>query len=355
MSQVNREVLLQQLESVQAGLSSREIIEQSSCFVFKDGNVVTFNDEVSCSRPCELGSFTGAVQAAPLLSILQKLADESLDVTVEEGELRLHSKRREVGIRHEEKVELPVGSVEAPGKWIPLTEEFLEGIRRVQESASTDQSKFVMTCIHLHPKWIEACNNYQAHRAVLKTGVKASTLVRKDAIKHVVTLGMTEFSETTTWIHFRNKAGLVLSARRYVEEYPDLTKLFEFEGSAITLPKGLAQAAERASVFSAESSDDNQVLVELNPTKGLMRVKGHGASGWYREVKKVKYEGPAMSFLVSPETLIDITSDHSDAEVTTGRLRVTTGKVTFVTCLGAVEDLQKKKAKSEDEETPSEE
>jgi hypothetical protein len=77
MSQVNREVLLQQLESVQAGLSSREIIEQSSCFVFKDGNVVTFNDEVSCSRPCELGSFTGAVQAAPLLSIREMLAGKT--------------------------------------------------------------------------------------------------------------------------------------------------------------------------------------------------------------------------------------------------------------------------------------
>ena len=54
MTTVNREAFLHQLESVQAGLSSKEMIEQSSCFAFIKGKVVTYNDEISCRQKCEV-------------------------------------------------------------------------------------------------------------------------------------------------------------------------------------------------------------------------------------------------------------------------------------------------------------
>ena len=44
---VSREKLMQALEAVSPGLANRELIEQSSCFVFKSGMVMTFNDEVA--------------------------------------------------------------------------------------------------------------------------------------------------------------------------------------------------------------------------------------------------------------------------------------------------------------------
>src|SRR5687768_12406403 len=51
---VDRENLLRALESVTAGLAHREIIEQSGSFVFKDGNVITFNDEIACTATSPL-------------------------------------------------------------------------------------------------------------------------------------------------------------------------------------------------------------------------------------------------------------------------------------------------------------
>jgi len=42
---INRQEFLDSLEMVKAGLSPREFIEQSSCFAFKEGEVLTFNDE----------------------------------------------------------------------------------------------------------------------------------------------------------------------------------------------------------------------------------------------------------------------------------------------------------------------
>ena len=61
---INREELLNQLESVLPGLSTREIIEQSSCFVFMNKEVITYNDEISCSHKSRL-DIEGAIVATP--------------------------------------------------------------------------------------------------------------------------------------------------------------------------------------------------------------------------------------------------------------------------------------------------
>lgn len=330
MQSVNREILLHLLESVQPGLSSREIIEQSSCFVFQAGSVMTYNDEVACSMPCDV-KLEGAVQSAPLLAILRKLSEEDIELEAAEGELVIHGKRRRAGITREEKVLLPVDKVEKPGKWKPLHEDFLEGIKMVQHCASHDESQFSLTCVHVHPTWLEACDNSQATRVKMETGVKASTLVRRDSIKHVVSMGMTEFNETESWIHFRNERGLVLSCRRYVETYPDLKAILTFDGDPIVLPKGLGEAADKAAIFSAENSDDNQVSVDLRP--GKLRIRGTGASGWFEERRKIDYDGKELSFLIAPSLLIDLVSKHNEAEITEGRLRVNGGKWRYVTCL----------------------
>lgn len=332
MITINREEFLHLLESVQPGLSSREIIEQSSCFVFKDGRIITYNDEVACGVACS-AKISGAVQSAPLLAILRKLIEEEVELEEAEGELIIHGKKRRAGIRREADVLLPIDKVENPTKWKPIHDDFLEGIGLVQHCASKDESQFALTCIHLHPDHIEACDNFQVTRVKIPTGVKASTLVRRDSIKHIITMGMTEFCESETWMHFRNPGGLVLSCRRYIETYPDLKGILTFSGHPITLPKGLGEAAEKASIFSAESSDDNQVSVELRT--GKMRIKGTGTSGWFQEMKKLKYDGPPLSFLISPELLIELTKKHTDAEITDGRLRVNGGKWKYITCLSA--------------------
>ena len=51
---IDREEFLKQLESVLPGYSTKEVIEQSSCFVFKKGRVYTYNDEIACSQTTSL-------------------------------------------------------------------------------------------------------------------------------------------------------------------------------------------------------------------------------------------------------------------------------------------------------------
>mgnify|MGYP001286621327 CR=1 FL=1 len=335
---VNREDFLQVLESVQAGISPRELLEQSGCFVFKDKHVYTYNDEVACKAPTGFDpKFVGAIHSKSVLELLRKLPDGELDITPAKSEWLITGKRKESRIRCDEKILLPIDNVDKTAEWQPLHSDFADAIAIVQECAGTDQSRHTLTCIHITPKWVEACDNFQMARYRLKTGVTSKILVRRDSIKSIISLGMTEFCETESWIHFRNKRKLVLSCRRYLDEYDDLTPYLDVQGKPVSLPKGLEEAADRAEIFSADNVDTNAVLVEIRPEK--LKITGQGVNGSHTEYKKIaKYDGKPLKFLISPVLLRELVKKHNEAEVTHNRLKIEGPRWRYVTVLGKVND-----------------
>jgi DNA polymerase III sliding clamp (beta) subunit (PCNA family) len=337
---VNREELLKQLESVTAGLSTRETVEQSSCFVFKNKRAITYNDEMACSIDCCL-DVEGAIQAMPLLNILRKLKEDDLIITVDNNELHIKGKKRWAGIRLEKEIQLPIDSVEEPGKWKTLPEKFTEGLAIVEQCAGKEEAFFYVTCIHICPDYIEACDNHQLSRYYMETGVKEPTLVKRDSLKHLIALDMTKFSMTAAWMHFKNPAGLMISCRRYSEEeYPNTGKELKHEGEKIILPKGLKEAAERAQVFSSENPESDVISVKIRP--GKIKVEGIGVSGWFRESKKVKYNGESLSFTITPKLLMELVQHHNECQIlekqtekrNIKRLIVIGENFKYVTCLG---------------------
>jgi DNA polymerase III sliding clamp (beta) subunit (PCNA family) len=343
---INREQFLNDLEAVKAGLSPREFIEQSSCFVFQNGMVMTFNDEVACRKEIGL-KLTGAVQATSLLAILDKLDDPELKVREnDKGELEFRGKSKGFGVTKDAEIFLPIDRVEMPEKWRDLPKEFIEAIGIVQHCVSSDESRFHLTCVHVHPDYIEACDNLQVMRCNISTGLKRPILIRGSSIKHITDLAVDKVALTKSWIHFKNQSGLVFSCRRYNEEYPSLSKAITFEGHPITIPKGMKEASERAAVFASDKSGDPLVVVKLS--NGVIRIKGEGITGWYSEVKKIAYDGPPLEFLIAPDLLRHISENYTDAHIIDSRLKVTGGGWVYVTMLGEKEDQEKTKTEEED-------
>jgi DNA polymerase III sliding clamp (beta) subunit (PCNA family) len=329
MKIVNRELLIQQLESVEPGLSTKDVVEQSSCYVFDKGKVMTFNSEIACMQDCDIG-ITGAVPAAPMLALLRKLTEDDIEISEEESGLLIKGKNKKVSITRQSSVELPINEVERPTKWRKLPDDFLKAVNMVHHCAGHDSAQFSLTCVHITPEFVEACDNYQLTRYQIDTGVKSAILVRRDSIKHIYNLGMTELAETDTWMHFKNETGMVLSCRRYEDEYQDYNELLNFEGAPIILPKGLGASADKAGIFT-EDSEDGHITIEL--MKGKVRIKGSGNFGRYRETKPIKYDGEEFAFTIAPQLIMEITSKHSKAKITTGRLKVDMGPAQYVSCL----------------------
>jgi DNA polymerase III sliding clamp (beta) subunit (PCNA family) len=344
---IERETFLSDLNTVKAGLSPREFIEQSSCFVFQDEYVMTFNDEVACRKKIGL-DITGAIQAASLLAILEKMDDPELMVEEnDKGELEFKGKRKSFAVTKDAEIFLPVDKVETPEKWRELPKEFTEAVGLVQHCVSTDESRFLLTCIHLHPDYIEACDNLQVMRCQIKTGLKDSVLVRGTSLAHIVSLGMDKIALTKAWIHFRNQQGLVFSCRRYAEDYPSLDKVIHCKGHPMVIPKGLAQASERAAIFAVDKAGD--ALVSVTIKEGRIRIVGEGLSGWFKEVKKVNYSGPPMQFFIAPELLKYVSEKYKNAQITEDKLKVVGGSWEYATVLGKPRS-EEDEASEEDEE-----
>lgn len=345
---VNREEFLAKLQSVSVGLSRREEIEQSDAFCFKDGYIMTYNEEVACRMPSKLGNdFLGAVKAKPILNLLQKMKEEEIDIEVVEGELLIKGKGgRKAGVRTEQEILLAIATVEKPTGWKPLPDDFCDAIQLVSSCASTDASKFELTCVHIHPKWIEACDNSQLMRYKIKLGISESILVKHDSIKSIAALGVVKYSETDSWIHFKNGNGLIVSCRRHVTEFHDLSSIIKFSGVKAVLPKGLNEAIEAAEIFSSENTDDNKVLVDL--TKGKLKLRGEGVMGWYSEPKKVQYDGPSMKFRIAPSLLRELTKKYNECEIGDEKLKVDGGRFVYVACLNAENDDNDKEHSSDD-------
>ena len=150
---INRSELLEKLESLVGGISSKEIIEQSHCFVFTEERIATYNDEVSCSIANPFKGIEGAVPAHPLLAVLKKLDVEEVDVELTEKGLKVKKGRSGATINVQKQVALPIASIEKPGSWKELPEKFDEAVQMAIECAGDDISRFRLTCLHLHPDW----------------------------------------------------------------------------------------------------------------------------------------------------------------------------------------------------------
>lgn len=335
MPTVSREDLLETLEAVEPGLARREIVEQSTAFIFTAGKVMTFNEEVLCYAPSPIGGLEGAVQARKLLKLLHDMEEDSLEVEFGEKELLVKGINKETGVKKQSEILLGVANVERPKKadWRKLKPDFVDAMKMVQACAGKDEQKATQTCVHMTSEFVEAGSDHQFIRFKIKTDIEEEILVRASSVKHAVNLGVTKFAETENWLWFKNPAGYVVGCRRHLGDYPDLSEFYQVTGKPLTLPDGLDKAAKRAKTCSEENADDNMVTVRIKP--GLLSIKGVGQTVWYRERKKLTdYKGPAMKLLVDPELLVELVQRHKRCEVSKEHaLKVNGGRFTYVALL----------------------
>lgn len=336
-TKLDRQDLLGILECVKPGLAQRESTEQGKCFVFQNGRVWTYNEELACHHASKLKT-TAAVPADYLLNILRKIGSKTVEVTTNNGELRFQAGKERFGIKADPEISLPLDTIEKPGQWVDVSESMIEGLNEVYASAAAkDENRFEVTCVHIHPNWVEGCDPYQMMRYRVKTGLENPVLIKQSSAKHVAEAKMTRMSETEGWLHFKRDDGMVISCRKYLDEFPDLSPLLKAKEDTklFSFPESLAQttqAVEKAEVFSSSNVDNNLVIVKLKPN--TMVIKGEGAAGWYRKAFECHYSGPSITFVIPPKLLVKTAEKQGKVEIGEKHLRIKSEKWTFVSCIG---------------------
>jgi len=314
------------------GLSMKAMAEQSNCFIFNVGVVRTFNEEVSCA--CEVPvDFSGAVLANPLLELLRKMSEETIQIKQTDTHFMVKGKRRQAGVRMERGIELDMTELESPGQWKELNPAFLEALEMVKTCCSKDEQQFVKTCIHMHPERMESMDDFQAARVKIKTGFDKPALLRGRAATAIRQSDVSHLAITPHWIHFGNGQGFVISCVKHVDDFPDLDQIITSTGRPISIPKGLTEAVEIAEVFSKNDIDHNYIHISL--ATGKVKIRGEGVDGFFSEIRPVKYKGEKMGFRVSPTMLNFVVRHGNKCKIEEGRLKLKNGNFTYVTCLEA--------------------
>lgn len=341
--QVNRVELLQALESAAPALTPKDVVEQSSCFVFRRGFVTTFDDETLIRAKTPLpDDLKCAAHGRKLLEGLAKLPDDAVSVWYADGYFSVAGKRDEVHVRADPNVLLPTDKVDKPGSdWKELPGTFADALMLVAESCGKDESSFITTCVHVAPKYVEATDGFCYGRFRVKSGL-SDGLVLAGAARAVAASAPSECCETAQWFHFRNARGVRVSVQAHRDEYPTekTTAFLQIRGDPVPMPRGIVEAMSRLEDFSKEIADHNEVTVSIANRR--MKIVGEGETG-----KAIHLAGKCdyredVEFTVGPATLARMVKDYSEVEIAhedtadgrVPRLVVSSGRYFFLAATG---------------------
>lgn len=340
---IGRGLLLSKLNEAAIGLSSKEILEQSNCFIFKDGRLTTFNDDIMVRMASPL-DFDMVVNATDLLAILAKIPDDEIEITRTDNEVRINGQRRTAGLAVASEVHLPLDAVPSPVKWSRLGEGVAGLLQQATRTCGKDETQYLATCVHVTPELIEACDNQRLFRVNCTTGFPDRVLIPAASMDMLEGLEVMKVSIGKGWVFFKTLGGAEVALRCSHEDYQKgIDQLLELkEPETMTLPANLKEMVERAEIFNT-AAYDARVSIHIN--KGELTISSRKDGGWYKERKKIRYEGRELEFEINPKFLVEILSRTRDIEVDDRRIKIISGNIQFVVALlmPAVAPAEKKK------------
>jgi DNA polymerase III sliding clamp (beta) subunit (PCNA family) len=332
---MKKQDILDALTIVKPGLSNKEIIEQASSFAFIDGNIVTYNDEISIQHPVEGLDFTGAIKAEILYGLLSKVKSEEIEMTVNGNELSVVAGRTKAGITFQEEVKLPLDEINEKTKWKKLPADFSKYLQMSAGACSGDMSTPVLTCVHVVKEgYFMSSDNYKILQAKLTGPMPVeSFLIPANSAIIVAKMNPNKISIGPGWVHFMTEARTIISCRIFEnDKYPDIVKVLETKGTTISFPVSLAKTLERTGIFAKREHIFDEV-VELTIQNKKLIVKASCDQGWIEESLNMAYEGEPIKLFITPYLLKDILSRTSECVIGKNKLKFQSEDWIYVSAL----------------------
>jgi DNA polymerase III sliding clamp (beta) subunit (PCNA family) len=308
--------LLKILEAVKPGLASKEKLTQSDSFVFKNKQVITFNDSIRVTHPLKQLDFEGAVKSVELYKILSKIKQEEIELLLNETEttLVLKAGRVKASLVIEAHIKLPFDDIGKIGEWKNIPETFNEYLQFVIPCAAKHANN-IAGWVHVDKSgYIEALNGEAVARCKFDRSLPfPSFLLKATDGSEVIRLTPVQISVNTNWVHFKTKNDVIISCRAFgegVERFPATNHLFDTEeGLSVTFPKNLNTVLERAAVFSKRDYFADETI-EVSLSKNRCRVVARSETGsLFEEEANIKYDDERIVFNICPTALQFILSE----------------------------------------------
>jgi len=320
MQKIKRKELIDALEKVKPGLSSKEIVEQTTSYAFMKGRVATFNDEIGISHPVPNLEVQATIPARELHLFLTKTKAKVIKLETRENEFLLRAKKAKVGFSLQNKTSLPIKKLNAKSKkWKELPENFTDALSFTARSYSKDMSAPIDTCLHIRQDAIvESTDRFRItqYRLAKKMPVP-NFLLPGDSAKQIVKYSITHIraEDGDSWVHFKTREGTILSCRIFAQDtFRDTRPFLKIKGRPLTFPKNMVELLERADIFTEKGLPEEEV-VTISLEKGKMRIRSENKNAWYTETVSCKYDDTPFSFTINAIFLHDILVELKSSEI----------------------------------------
>ena len=307
---INRQDLIQALTKVRPGLGKENgIIEQSSHFIFEENRIWTYNYSIAISQEFKSG-LAGAVKADEFYKLLNKLDDDELGITNQEGQFSIQGKTVTANIKIDLEIKLqPIQAPDINSKgWQNLPEDFNEALAFCIFSASRDMVRPELTCLYITGKTVFSTDTFRATKREMASKIKTDFLIPAISAKELMEYNVHKiFTETEGWLHFTNKEHTMFSCRTFADvKYPEkIWDFFDIEGAKIDLPDSFEKVVDRVSTLVTADFDlDRFVNISINNKE--MICSGKGPHGSVSEKIDIDYNGKAIEVKVHPGFLAEI-------------------------------------------------
>lgn len=260
---MKREALLTAIKSIMLGIEKTGKIVGMDFLVFDNDFVRSFKDEVSVSYPLETG-VDGAVHAEEFFKVLSKMGEEDVELSIEEGRIKLKDKQTCIWFNSLEprllgEVKARACSLLTDLEWYELPKDFIEGLNLCLFGSSTDRALEDLSGINITESQITSTDDMRMSFYIMEGPVVRPFTIPVKTAQSLVELE-TEFSSialTKSWAHLYSKEEAVFSVRLMSHKY-DLGQLKDMaagqkygpKDAVYTFPKGIMEALTRAQIFA---------------------------------------------------------------------------------------------------------
>lgn len=333
---MKRTSLLQAFEKVLPAVSKKDMLDQSTCFVFNRDRIYAHNEEIniSCVMPYNDGELIeGAVSAQEFYSLIKNMKEDDISLKTNNGEIFVRGKRLKAGMKIRTDVEAPNHNFNEIN-WHVVKPKFFEDLKFVSCACANNIADIRFACVNVQMNGlIEATDTFRIFRVKstpLKFGEDFLILGKTAAQLQSYNLQFAALEQQTygegSWIHFKNtpSADLIFSCRRIFDRFPDIDEegAFDIEhGDKVVFPSLLINALQRIWVFAKRTQEvEEEINILIEP--GQLIVSGENENGWVREKCKMKYDGDPIEFSISPSFLAMILEKSRIATIDKRRTKI---------------------------------
>lgn len=323
--EIRRADLIASIGRVLPAVAKKEVFEQASKVAFRNGCVIAYNDEISITDRLEgVRDIEGAIDGKHLHSLLGKMTAETVELTATDSKLNLRSGRVKATFDLLP-VLLPLGEIDLAGAEMPLPANFVQALKLISGTCARDMSRPVLTCVYMSDEVLEASDGFRAARLHIDGVDFPNVLLPVTAAEVVIDypVDYMSVSDSAEWMCFTSNGGnTAIFARIATGKYPDLSGLYDFDGTEVVLPAApLSAAIERASIFTKRDHVIDEV-VNLSLRPNQITISAGYDGGNFSEVVRFDQRLTA-DFSIHPDFLSEVLKTGTNCVVGDGRVKFT--------------------------------